>query len=375
MSKSAGRVVVLGAGVLGLSIASELAGRGVAPLVLSLTGGPRAASLRSFAWLNSFATENPAYHELRLLGLRRHRALAAALRPDWIAFPGALALIDPADQARLERLEKRRQASGYPLRRLSAAEAAALDPAYDLGTLAGHEAVFAPEEGWIDLPPFLDHLEGSIRASGGTLREISAAPRLLIEGGRLVGLQVGPERIAAETLVVAAGAATPGLLRQAGFEPPASSNRALLLRARAEGAAPRLVLRSPKVAIRPQADGLLTLHAEAADAAVSGGAEEDWRAPPEVLTQVLNDARALLSGRPELTLVSAEAGARPIPGDGFPIVGPAPGVSGLQIAFSHSGATLAPILAELLAAEILGEAPSPLLAEFRPDRFAPASAA
>ena len=59
---------------------------------------------------------------------------------------------------------------------------------------------------------------------------------------------------------------------------------------------------------------------------------------------------------------------RPVPGDGLPVVGPGP-VPGLWMAVMHSGATLAPVVAELLVDEIISGAESPLLAEFRPTRF------
>jgi D-hydroxyproline dehydrogenase subunit beta len=58
-----------------------------------------------------------------------------------------------------------------------------------------------------------------------------------------------------------------------------------------------------------------------------------------------------------------------VPGDGLPVVGQGP-LPGLWIAVMHSGATLAPIVAELLADEMTGGPDSPLLAEFRPARFA-----
>ena len=42
-----------------------------------------------------------------------------------------------------------------------------------------------------------------------------------------------------------------------------------------------------------------------------------------------------------------------MPQDGLPVVGQGP-VQGLWLAVMHSGATLAPVVAELLAAEIMG---------------------
>ena len=55
---------------------------------------------------------------------------------------------------------------------------------------------------------------------------------------------------------------------------------------------------------------------------------------------------------------------------GLPVVGPVPGVQNAFVVVTHSGVTLAPILGELVTAELLdGAAPSELLAPFRPPRL------
>jgi len=60
---------------------------------------------------------------------------------------------------------------------------------------------------------------------------------------------------------------------------------------------------------------------------------------------------------------------RPLPGDERPIVGPLPGLTGVYVAVTHSGVTLGPLLARLLAEEIATGKMPPLLAPYRPDRF------
>ena len=74
---------------------------------------------------------------------------------------------------------------------------------------------------------------------------------------------------------------------------------------------------------------------------------------------------ALAAARP----IAALVGVRPIPADGLPSVGAVPGIPGYVEAVTHSGVTLAPLIARSLADEILGEPGDPLLAPFRPDRF------
>ena len=62
-------------------------------------------------------------------------------------------------------------------------------------------------------------------------------------------------------------------------------------------------------------------------------------------------------------------GVRPVPLDGFPVIGAVPGVMGVFAAIMHSGVTLGPLVGQLLAAEILQGANCALLQPFRPKRF------
>jgi glycine/D-amino acid oxidase-like deaminating enzyme len=84
---------------------------------------------------------------------------------------------------------------------------------------------------------------------------------------------------------------------------------------------------------------------------------------------LLAEASAVLDGNPTLVLDSYGVGPKPIPGDGEPVFGELPGISGYHVAFSHSGATLGLIAGELLADEIVTGEPHPLLKTFRPSRF------
>ncbi|RYD40141.1 MAG: FAD-binding oxidoreductase [Verrucomicrobiaceae bacterium] len=87
----------------------------------------------------------------------------------------------------------------------------------------------------------------------------------------------------------------------------------------------------------------------------------------EVINATLQRLRALFPGQ-EIHFGRQAMAMRPVPGDGLPAVGQGP-VKGLWLAVMHSGATLAPVVAELLADEITGGPDSPFLAQFRPSRF------
>jgi glycine/D-amino acid oxidase-like deaminating enzyme len=73
-------------------------------------------------------------------------------------------------------------------------------------------------------------------------------------------------------------------------------------------------------------------------------------------------------GLPKLEFEDVRVCWRPMPLDGYPVLGASPARPDVYLAVMHSGVTLAPIAGELAAEEILGGAPADALADFRPDR-------
>ena len=84
---------------------------------------------------------------------------------------------------------------------------------------------------------------------------------------------------------------------------------------------------------------------------------------------VLSRISKKLNSSENLTPTNIKIGTRPVPIDGFPVVGEIQGHKGVFIAVMHSGVTLAPLVGELLASEMLQSTKSSLLNSFRPIRF------
>ena len=69
-----------------------------------------------------------------------------------------------------------------------------------------------------------------------------------------------------------------------------------------------------------------------------------------------------------MTFEDIVIGWRPMPVDGYPVLGVSPARKDVYLAVMHSGVTLAPIVGELAAHEITESARAEPLREFRPDR-------
>ncbi len=115
----------------------------------------------------------------------------------------------------------------------------------------------------------------------------------------------------------------------------------------------------------PHSGGLL--HLEAPDAAV------DLYTPEPVLRRwaaaLLRRAQQTVRGLIDARIVDYRVCVRPMPPDGQSIVGRLPGATGLYVAVTHSGVTLAGHLSRLIAAELTTGTPAAELTPYRPDRF------
>ena len=372
--------MVIGAGVLGASVAARLARAGMQVTLLDQDEPGHGTSRWSFAWVNSNDKGPRPYHDLNHAGLRAWTDLAPGLDgAAWYRPAGNLELAAPdSGRAELSARVERLASWGYPARLIDAAEAAELEPAL---LLPGPEitAAWFPGEAYLLTEALIGRLVAYLTSQDGTV--------LTGEPGRVTGLNAGPGDkprirtadgavLEADEVVCCAGRWTPGLAALAGaagtvplvaWDTPGSPAPALVVRVgpvSPEG--PVRLIHTPQIALRPHSGGLL--HLEAPDTPV------DLHTPETELRrlagQLLERASRTVCGLDEARVVAAQVCVRPLPADQQSIVGRLPGVEWLYVAVTHSGVTLAAHLSRLVAAELAAGAPAAELAAYRPDRFA-----
>jgi glycine/D-amino acid oxidase-like deaminating enzyme len=91
--------------------------------------------------------------------------------------------------------------------------------------------------------------------------------------------------------------------------------------------------------------------------------------PGEYSKRILREAAQVLPGLRGVAVERVTLGRRVMPADEYPIVGFAASCPNLYIAAMHSGVTLAPLIGQLAALEILDGAQVSLLEPYRPARF------
>jgi len=84
--------------------------------------------------------------------------------------------------------------------------------------------------------------------------------------------------------------------------------------------------------------------------------------------RILSKLAPYMPGVARAEVGAVTLGFRPMPADGFPVVGPVPGVPGVSLCVTHSGVTLAPLLGDYMVSELIAELQEPMLAPYRPTR-------
>jgi glycine/D-amino acid oxidase-like deaminating enzyme len=292
---------------------------------------------------------------LRHEGLAAHRRLAKALADLPTTWQGCLWYEATGDAQ--EETASDLTALGYRVDRLTRTQIASRLPA--LGRVP-ETALFFPEEGVADPATLARAL---IIASGAQVMR-ATVETVIAAQGQVTGVQTDLGPVHADRVILATGTGTPDLLAPLGHTLPMLKRPGLMVTTNALPRICPVVLATPDQEVRQDADG--HLHAPASAGHQSESAES-LGSFPVVINATLQRLRTLFPGH-EIHFARQAMAMRPVPGDGLPVVGQGP-LPGLWIAVMHSGATLAPVVAECLAAEITEGVESPLLADFRPARF------
>jgi glycine/D-amino acid oxidase-like deaminating enzyme len=365
------RVIVLGGGILGVSSAVHLARGGADVVLVTEAGLASGASGRSLSWLNSAGTRSAAYHRLRMAGIDRYRTMFAAdPQRDWLRFDGGLRWTT-SERAEATRDRHRHETDlGYDSQLVDRGQLGDQDWGVAPGP-KGQPAIHNPGEGWVSLPHLIDHLAGELTRRGGQL--VTGAGRCSViraAGGRAAGVRAADgQSWTGDAVVVACGAATPSVLAELGVPIPDASELSMLVITEPAGGDVRLVLNTPRAALRPNPGGTFAIDHDWYAGDITEHEDGSCTIDESVVTELAREASSLLAGDVTLKPASWKLGRKPIPGDGSPVFGELPAVPGCHVAFTHSGATLGLIAGELTAHEVLTGARHPLLEEFRPERF------
>ncbi|WP_171814383.1 NAD(P)/FAD-dependent oxidoreductase [Arthrobacter dokdonensis] len=366
------KIAVIGAGMIGVSIAAEAAARGAEVTLIDKGFPGSGTSSLSYGWVNSNNKDPQDYFELNRAGMDAHYRLAAD-GADWFAPTGHVEFATDAEHAtellgRLDRLAE----LGYAAEKIAPGYARELVP--DLVVPAGCEIVaIFPREAHC-----YPNLYIRARLAEARLHRLRVLAGVGVE--RLAGTASGAQvvlsdgsTILVDHVVSAAGRWTNSITAAAGLGPVMTDYREpgdvtvgyLAVTNPLSADITRLVT-SPELNVRPAGGGRLMLQALDLDATAEPDSTPDAKSP--LAAEFTRRLQAMLRNTGNASISELGVGRRAMPADGRSVIGTVAGEPWLYLVATHSGVTLAPLLGAGVVAEIHGE-PEPLFDGFRPSRL------
>ena len=365
-------IVVVGAGLVGLGIAFELASRGAEVRVIEAGAPGAGASWAGAGMLAPYteSIESAAFAALCEDSLRRYPAFVEAVRARGgvdarLRLEGIVeATFDARGVVRSRARVAALRARGIDARWLEAGEAHAMEPALGAG-LQG--AAYVASEGHVDNRRLGRALYAACLALGVRVDAGVGEVALEADARRVLGIR-GPSGFMPATTVVnatgARGAKLGGVPASARVAVVPVKGQMLAL------AIPRGLVRRviwiPGAYLVPRDDGRLLVGATVeADA-------EDVRVTARGIATLLDAALHAMPALGTLTLSETWAGSRPGTSDGLPYLGETE-LGGYVVATGHyrHGILLGPLTGQWVSQLVGGSAVPTEIAAFGPDRFDP----
>jgi sarcosine oxidase subunit beta len=378
MTRSADLVVV-GAGIAGASTAFFAARAGLRVVVLdrALPGG--GASGRTAGYIRCHYA-NPHEAHFAVESWRLHRRWGEVVGGDnGFRRNGFLFIAPPALVPALEKNVAIMRDMGVPTEVLDAAGVGRLLPHLATDGIGG--AAWEPESGHADPSDCIASLLAGVRQRGGRVVSEAGPAMVLAEGGRATGVRAGAERIAADAVVLAAGAGTRELAAPLGVDLPVFPmpiGAGLLHGVPELASTPCTIDHAAEQWYRGEIGDALLIGAGYEDSIGFRGEPFHGQAEftPPTRDQLVAAATALLPRIPALERASPGrtwVGVDSRTSDGHALAGPVPGIAGLFVLTGGNGKgfKFGPSMGEALAALVCGSDPatSPL-APFGVDRHA-----
>ena len=373
---------IAGGGIIGTSIALELAEAGLRVVVLDRQEPGREASWAAAGMLSP-GPDAPGALPLVPLGkdgLRRYPEFAAHVErlsgqrvP--LARNGTIELFFGATgEAERAAMIKQYASLGLEIEPMSLDAARKFEPT--IGAEPG-AAAWLPDEATVEPRALVTAVIAACKKRGVEFRSSQAVTSLLHDGSLCTGLIAGPEKITARYVVVAAGGFTAGMetggeagARAIANFAPTHPVRGQMLALRNPKVHLTRVLRSERAYLVPRLDGRL----------IAGSTLEnvgfDKQVTPEGMHKILDGVRAMVPALVDSEIIETWAGLRPGTPDGLPIIGKTT-VEGLIVATGHyrNGVLLAPATAAVVR-DLIVKGKTPLnIDAYSPLRFAAQHAA
>jgi len=369
-------LLVIGGGVVGLSIAYEAAGRGLHVQLIDAQQPAREASWAGAGILPPAGehSANPL-EQLTALSNRLHRVWAEEFQ----ASTGIDNGYRPCGGFYLARDEQTRDELGK-LHAWAAAEDIAIEPlpCNELSRIepairpSGEQidAAFLPGECQLRNPRHLKALLEGCAQRGVQIVPDAAAEDFEFQGGRIASVRTSSRKFVARQYCLATGSWTTALARKLRLRLAIKPIRGQIALLKCERPLFSRIVNEGKRYLVPRLDGHVIVGSTEEDAGFDHTTSDD------TIAGLVEFAASLVPQLSAAPLAKSWAGLRPASRDGLPYLGPVPELENAFVAAGHfrSGLQLSPGTAIVINDLLAGKTPAIDLSLFRPDRHAGAEA-
>lgn len=339
-------VIVVGAGIVGASIAHHLSRAGHRVTVIEQGEAGASVTAASFAWIGLAKSSSSAQQgELRARALNEFDRLLTELSecsgtPESFEYrqSGAISWEESDDETR--EFVAEHLAAGNSMQLLNSAETLALEPNFKAAPAA---VARATNDAGVDPVALTRALLDSAKQSGATLLMHTKVIELLQTAGRVYGVRTAAGDIRGDSVILAAGTATVKLAESINVTVDLVPAPCCLVRFSTEAPLLHGILSTPELEVRQLNDTTL-LAAEDVPPGFSGD-------PTMLVPDVLDAIHATFVDVKGVLLERATIADRPMPRSGEPIVGPAVGAPGLYFAVAHPAVILSAAIGAQVAAD------------------------
>ena len=366
-------VVVIGGGVIGLTIARALAQRGVRDVCLierSALGTEASFAAGGILAPQAEADRADEFFELACRSRDLYAGFAAALREETgidveLDTTGTL-YVALRDGDELEKRYEWQSKLGLAVEKLTPQQARELEP--QIAPFVTGALLF-PRDIQVENRRLLNALVNSVSNLGVNIATETHVESLTLEHGKVEGVQTSRGFVSSRSVVIAAGTWSSMIEHTPRNEhthiPKIEPVRGQMICFDAKPQLTRHVIYSPRGYLIPRHDGRL----------LAGSTSENAGFAKQVtaggINAILANAHEICPKVSNLPIVDTWAGLRPRAADGLPVLGPCDEIDGLFYATGHyrNGILLAPVTGELIAEAVVAGHVSALLAAFSPNRF------
>ena len=366
------KVVIVGAGIIGASLSYYLSRRTDLAVTLLERDTPGAgASGHSFAWANAFGKDPREYHTLNRRSLDMWYRLAHQLDTDiGIHYGGEMRWEnDPQRATQLRQRIHQIQKWGYPCRLITPDEMLALEPDLQPGTVLA--ASLSEADIHIETDKFINVCLQLACGAGAIVHAHTEVTGFVVRNGSITAVKTADTEFPCDVVVLASGIQTTELAFLAEVHIPQQRSPGIVIKTTpyAEVLRNVAVIHAPPkdenhqhLHLRQLADGSLRI----GQGTQEGINRDDSQEHADAL---LARAKAYLPAIANVKAIPTPVGYRPMPLDGFPVLGFTKAVPNLYVALMHSGVTLAPLVGEMATLEIADDVRVDWFAPYRPERF------